>query len=104
MFHDKFDLTFSNLGQFFEHKKDKSHQPERRIDAIFITHRHKDHISQLAYLVKAGYELPAIIMPPLAIRQIKREMNELKIDKSVQQEIFDKCIIPDHSTIPSDAT
>ncbi|NCO04289.1 MAG: hypothetical protein GW903_08875 [Alphaproteobacteria bacterium] len=104
LFHDKFDITFSNLGRFFEHKYDKAHHPERVIDAIFITHRHKDHISQLAYLVKAGYKLPAIVMPPLARNQIKREMDELKIDKAVQEEIFDKCIVPDHSFIPNDAT
>ncbi len=104
LFHDKFDVTFSNLGRFFKHKHDVSHNPERVIDAIFITHRHKDHISQLAYLVKAGYELPAVIMPPLARNQIKREMNELKIDKAIQEEIFSKCIVPDFKTIPLESS
>src|SRR5690606_26581786 len=75
-FHDDFELTFTNLGRYFKHKTNKSLQPAHNVLAVALTHRHKDHISMLAYLAKHGYELPMIIMPPLGIRQIKREMAE----------------------------
>lgn len=103
-FHDDFDLTFTNLGRYFRHKTNTSHVPTHNVLAVALTHRHKDHISMLAYLAKHGYELPMIIMPPLGVRQIKREMAELKIDKHIQQDIVSKFVILDDRHIPHHAT
>jgi len=79
LFHDKFDVTFFNAGQYLRHKDSSAGTPEHNVEAILFTHRHKDHISQLAYLIKAGYIIPPIIIDPLSHRQLKREMEGLDI-------------------------
>jgi mRNA degradation ribonuclease J1/J2/exonuclease I len=103
-FHDDFDLTFTNLDRYFRHKTNTAHVPEHNVLAIALTHRHKDHISMLAYLAKHGYDLPMTIMPPLGVRQIKREMAELKIDKHIREEIMSKFVVLDDQHISHQAT
>lgn len=103
LFHDKYDLTMSNIGRYLYHRHDKSHVPEVETKIITFTHPHKDHLAQLGYIIKKGYLLPPMIMPPLALRQIKRDLAELKMDKAVQAEIFEKCIVVEPESIPVDA-
>lgn len=90
-FHDIFDVAFKNPNRFFPHRHDKNHAPETPISAIWYTHRHKDHLGQLAYLVKAGYQLPVLFLSEMGKRQLKRDMSELDIEKSVREEIFAQC-------------
>lgn len=91
LFHDVFDVTFYNASQYLKHKHDKNHQPQSPVQAILLTHKHKDHLGQVAYLVKCGYELPAMVMNAMTMRQLKRDMSELDIEASVKQEILSKC-------------
>ncbi|NBX65396.1 MAG: hypothetical protein EBQ96_00140 [Proteobacteria bacterium] len=95
LFHDEFDVTFFNAGRFLRHKDNPAHVPEQDVEAILFTHRHKDHVGQLAYLVKAGYEIPALVMDAMSYRQIKREMEELDVDHKVRDAILEKCHIVD---------
>ncbi len=91
LFHDTFDGTFYNAAQYLHHKHDKAHQPQQPVQALFFTHRHKDHIGQLAYLIKCGYSVPPLIMNEMTMRQLKREMSELGIERTVREEILSKC-------------
>lgn len=98
LFHDQFDIAFFNAGKYLYHKYDKSHVPESKVQAFLFTHRHKDHLAQLAYLVKKGYILPPLIMPPLALNQLQREMRELEIEKKIEKAILAKCHVVDSFT------
>ncbi len=91
LFHDVFDVAFFNAGRYLHHKYDKAHKPEEPVGAILFTHRHKDHLGQLAYLVKKGYELPPLIMNEMTMLQLKRDMSELDIESTVKEEILEKC-------------
>ena len=91
LFHDVFDVAFFNAGRYLHHKYDKAHKPEEPVGAILFTHRHKDHLGQLAYLVKKGYELPPLIMNEITLLQLKRDMSELDTENSVKEEILAKC-------------
>ncbi|MCB1681098.1 MAG: hypothetical protein H6858_05900 [Rhodospirillales bacterium] len=91
LFHDVFDVAFFNAGRYLYHKHDKAHQPEQPVHAILFTHRHKDHLGQLAYLVKRGYELPPLVMNEITKLQLKRDMNELDIEPRIRDEILSKC-------------
>lgn len=91
LFHDVFDVAFFNAGRYLKHKYDKSHTPEEPVGAVLFTHRHKDHLGQLAYLVKKGYELPPLIMNEMTMLQLKRDMSELDVENSVKEEILQKC-------------
>lgn len=103
LFHDDYDLTMSNIGKYLHHRYDKSHIPEVDTKAILFTHLHKDHLAQLGYIVKAGYSFPPMIMPPHVLRQIKRDFSELKMDRYVQAEILEKCIVVEPESIPANA-
>ena len=91
LFHDIFDVAFFNAGHFLRHKYDKKHKPTQPVEAIMFTHKHKDHLGQLAYLVKCGYKLPALVMNEFTMLQLKRDMQELDIDKKIREEILGKC-------------
>lgn len=91
LFHEVFDTAFFNAAKFFHHKHDKSHKPEILVQAIMLTHRHKDHLGQLAYLVKAGYKLPLLILSEMGQHQLKRDLSELKVDKEIRKEILAQC-------------
>lgn len=91
LFHDIFDVAFFNAGRYLKHKHDKAHEPEEPVGALLFTHRHKDHLGQLAYLVKKGYELPPLIMNEMTMLQLKRDMSELDIESSIKEEILEKC-------------
>lgn len=93
LFHDVFDVAFFNAGKYLKHKYDKGHKPEREVSAILFTHRHKDHLGQLAYLVKCGYEVPPLIMTPISFYQLKREMTELGIKGENREAILSRCYI-----------
>jgi mRNA degradation ribonuclease J1/J2/DNA polymerase III epsilon subunit-like protein len=90
-FHDVFDVTFNNPAKYFRHKHDKSHVPALPVQAILFTHRHKDHLGQLAYLVKNCYELPVLVMNEMTILQFKRDLAELDIPKHIKDEILTHC-------------
>ncbi|MGH1377173.1 MAG: exonuclease domain-containing protein [Alphaproteobacteria bacterium] len=91
LFHDIFDVAFFNAGRYLKHKHDNSSNPEEPVGAILFTHRHKDHLGQLAYLVKKGYELPPLVMNEITMLQFKRDMSELDIEAKVKEEILEKC-------------
>jgi mRNA degradation ribonuclease J1/J2 len=91
LFHDIFDVTFFNASRYLHHRHNPSHVPQQPISAILFTHRHKDHLGQLSYLVKCGYDLPPLIMTEISVRQIQRDMNELNIDKETKKLILDRC-------------
>lgn len=95
LFHDEFDVTFFNAGRFLRHHDNPAHIPEQDVEAILFTHRHKDHVGQLAYLVKAGYVIPPLVMDAMSHRQIRREMEELDVDHKVRDAILEKCCIVD---------
>ncbi len=103
LFHDKYDLTMSNIGRYLYHRYDKTHVPETETRMILFTHPHKDHLAQLGYIIKKGYQLPPMIMPPLVLRQLKRDLGELKMDKKIKAEILEKCIVVEPDSIPADA-
>lgn len=104
LFHDNFDLTFTNLSRYFRHRTSPRIRPKTDVQAVLLTHGHKDHTSQIAYLVKCGYILPHLVMLPLTLRRLRREMRELGIDKKIQQEVLDKCLVVEHDTIPINTT
>ncbi|MBL4804409.1 MAG: hypothetical protein JKY71_06045 [Alphaproteobacteria bacterium] len=91
LFHDVFDVAFFNAGKYLRHKHNKGHIPEQPVNAILFTHRHKDHLGQLAYLIKCGYELPPLVMNEISKKQIERDMRELDIETGVREEILSKC-------------
>lgn len=91
LFHDSFDVTFYNASRYLRHKTDKTHTPDQPVSAILFTHKHLDHLGQLAYLVKAGYELPVIHLNEMTMLQLKREMSTLKIERDIRDEILSKC-------------
>lgn len=91
LFHDIFDVAFFNAGRYLKHKHDRSANVEEPVSAILFTHRHKDHLGQLAYLVKKGYELPPLVMNEITMLQFKRDMSELDIEAKVKKEILEKC-------------
>lgn len=91
LFHDVFDVAFFNAGRYLRHRHNKGHVPEQPVNAIMFTHRHKDHLGQLAYLIKCGYELPPLVMNEISKKQIERDMRELDIETKVREEIFSKC-------------
>lgn len=95
LFHDVFSVAFYNPARYLKHKYDKSHQPDHAVQAIMYTHRHQDHLGQLAYLVRCGYEVPALIMNRITRLQMERELSELKVDKKIREEIFSKCYVID---------
>ncbi len=91
LFHDIFDVAFFNAGRFLHHKHNKNHMPTQPVDAILFTHKHKDHLGQLAYLIKRGFALPPLIMNEMTLLQLKREMGELDIEKPVRDAILESC-------------
>ncbi len=91
LFHDIFDSAFFNPASYFHHAMDKRHVPDTPVKAIMFTHRHKDHLGQLAQLVKAGYDLPVLVLSKMGQLQLERDMRELKIDKEIRKQIQAKC-------------
>lgn len=91
LFHDVFDVAFFNAGKYLKHKHNKGHIPDQPVNAILFTHRHKDHLGQLAYLIKCGYELPPLVMNEISKKQLERDMRELDIETGVREQILSKC-------------
>ncbi len=91
LFHDVFNEGFINPAPYLYHKSDKSHVPEHPVSAIMYTHRHKDHLGALANIIKSGYQIPPLIMNEMSMLQLKREMSELNIERTIKDEILAQC-------------
>jgi len=73
------DTVIPDLTECFE-KKDSTHKPSKKVDAIFLTHSHTDHIEALPLMVLIGYELPAIYATPFTAKRLYQAFSNQNID------------------------
>ncbi|TNK85367.1 ribonuclease J [Mycoplasmopsis pullorum] len=64
-------------------------QPNKKVEALFITHGHEDHIGGVVYLVKQT-RLNKIFAPRIAIQYLKAKFDEQKITKPIEFIEIDK--------------
>ncbi|MBI1327655.1 MAG: hypothetical protein GC136_08450 [Alphaproteobacteria bacterium] len=94
-FQDKADLAAVNVDAYYKRRFDPDHKPHLPLMAEVITHGHMDHVGFYAYLVKAGYDLPLLIMTPMTRELLRRKMMQLKIEPKVVWKQLDNCHVID---------
>ncbi|MBW0596382.1 RNase J family beta-CASP ribonuclease [Mycoplasma anatis] len=63
--------------------------PDKKVEALFITHGHEDHIGGVVYLVKQT-KLKKIFAPKIAISYLKLKFEEHKITRKIEFVEIDK--------------
>lgn len=62
---------------------------ENKIDAMFISHGHEDHIGGYVHLARAGFELPPTYASKGTIELLKAALEEANIDKSQWPKMYE---------------
>lgn len=68
------DIVFPDMERYFCKKDDLLHRPEKKIDSIFLTHSHSDHIGAIPLLALMGYEIPKIYATPYTAKRLEQEL------------------------------
>lgn len=82
------DTVIADLTKFLVKKDDPSHVPDIKIDSIFLTHNHSDHLGALPFMLLMGYELPKIYATPYTTRRLEQELTNAGIDPKDWPEIY----------------
>ncbi len=77
------DTVIPDLHRFLKSVDDKSHKPEKELDAILLTHSHIDHIGAIPYLMLMGYKMPKIYATPFTAKRLEQALsnNEIPADE-----------------------
>lgn len=68
------DIVFPDMEKYFCKKDDPLHRPEKKVDSIFLTHSHSDHIGAIPLLALMGYEIPKIYATPYTAKRLEQEL------------------------------
>ncbi|TDV23297.1 ribonuclease J [Mycoplasmopsis mustelae] len=79
----KFGDTYNTGIKGIVPRYDYLKQPNKKIEGIFITHGHEDHIGGVVYLLKQT-KLNKIFAPRIAIQYLKLKFEEHKITKNIE--------------------
>ncbi|MEE3928459.1 ribonuclease J [Mycoplasmopsis ciconiae] len=85
----KFADTFTTGIKGIIPNYDYLNNPDKKIEGLFITHGHEDHIGGVVYLVKQT-PLKKIFAPRIAIQYLKSKFEEHKITKKIEFIEIDK--------------
>src|SRR5262249_55340209 len=66
------DSIIPDYSRFLK-KRDAADAPAEKIDAIFLTHNHVDHLGALPFLALMGYELPKVYATPYTVKRLEQE-------------------------------
>lgn len=73
------DAAIPDVRQYLD---SKTSYAEKRLDAIFLSHAHEDHIGGLVHLARAGYSFPPIYASKASLELLKTGLIEAGVDLS----------------------
>lgn len=73
------DAIIPDLARFLEKPGDPAHAPEKKVDAIFLTHNHADHLGALPYLALLGYKIPKVYATPYTVKRLQQEFSNVGV-------------------------
>lgn len=73
------DAAIPDVRQYLD---SKTSYAEKKLDALFISHGHEDHIGGLVHLARAGYSFPPIYASKGTLELVKAALNEAGVDLS----------------------
>ena len=67
-----------------EYLDSKDSVAQKRLDALFVSHGHEDHIGGLVHLARAGYTFPPIYASKGTLELLKAALNEAGVDLTAE--------------------
>ena len=67
-----------------EYLDSKDSVAQKRLDALFVSHGHEDHIGGLVHLARAGYTFPPIYASKGTLELLKAALNEACVDLTAE--------------------